>query len=82
MTIVAQGPLRLADLALMEGLNPTMLSRIAGKLEAAGLVDRVADTGDGRVVHLAASPEGRDLVAPGPGRTGRCAQRGARGLDR
>jgi DNA-binding MarR family transcriptional regulator len=62
VTIVAQGPLRLADLALMEGLNPTMLSRIAGKLEASGLVDRVADTGDGRVVHLAASPEGRKLV--------------------
>jgi DNA-binding MarR family transcriptional regulator len=46
----------------MEGLNPTMLSRIAGKLEASGLVDRVADTGDGRVVHLAASPKGRELV--------------------
>jgi DNA-binding MarR family transcriptional regulator len=62
VTIVGQGPLRLADLALMEGINPTMLSRIAGKLETSGLVDRVADTGDGRVVHLAASPKGRDLV--------------------
>jgi DNA-binding MarR family transcriptional regulator len=62
VTIVGQGPLRLADLAVMEGLNPTMLSRIAGKLEASGLVDRVADTGDGRVVHLAASPKGRELV--------------------
>ena len=62
VTIVAQGPLRLADLGLMEGLNPTMLSRIAGKLEASGLVERVADTGDGRVVHLAASPEGQELV--------------------
>jgi DNA-binding MarR family transcriptional regulator len=62
VTIVGQGPLRLADLALMEGLNPTMLSRIAGKLEGSGLVDRVADTGDGRVVHLAASQKGRDLV--------------------
>jgi DNA-binding MarR family transcriptional regulator len=62
VTIVGQGPLRLADLALMEGINPTMLSRIAGKLEASGLVDRVADTGDGRVVHLSASPEGRELV--------------------
>src|ERR1700691_823112 len=56
VTLVAEGPLRLAQLALMEGLNPTMLSRIAGKLEASGLVDRAADTGDGRVVHLAASP--------------------------
>jgi DNA-binding MarR family transcriptional regulator len=63
VTLVAEGPLRLADLALMEGLNPTMLSRIAGKLEASGLVDRAADTGDGRVVHLAASPQGRELVS-------------------
>ena len=62
VTIVSQGPLRLADLALMEGLNPTMLSRIAGKLETSGLVERVADTGDGRVVHLAASQKGRELV--------------------
>jgi len=62
VTIVGQGPLRLADLAVMEGINPTMLSRIAGKLEASGLVERVADTSDGRVVHLAASPGGRALV--------------------
>ena len=62
VTIVAQGPLRLTDLAVMEGLNHTMLSRIAGKLEDSGLVERAADTGDGRVVHLAASHQGRELV--------------------
>jgi DNA-binding MarR family transcriptional regulator len=62
VTIVGQGPLRLADLAVMEGLNPTMLSRIVGKLEAFGLVDRETDAGDGRVVHVAASRKGRDLV--------------------
>jgi DNA-binding MarR family transcriptional regulator len=62
VTIVGHGPLRLAELAASEGLNPTMLSRIAGKLEASGLVDRVADTSDGRVVHLGASSKGRELV--------------------
>jgi DNA-binding MarR family transcriptional regulator len=62
VTIVGQGPSRLAELAAREGLNPTMLSRIAGKLEASGLVDRVADTSDGRVVHLAASRKGKELV--------------------
>jgi DNA-binding MarR family transcriptional regulator len=62
VTIVGQGPLRLAELAAREGINPTMLSRIAGKLEATDLVDRVADTGDGRVIHLAASEKGRELV--------------------
>jgi DNA-binding MarR family transcriptional regulator len=62
VTIVGQGPLRLAELAAMEGINPTMLSRIAGKLEGFGLVDRVTDAGDGRVIHLAASEKGRELV--------------------
>ena len=61
-TIVGRGPLRHADLALIEGLNPTMLSRIIGKLEASGLATRLADSGDGRVVHVAATKKGRDLV--------------------
>jgi DNA-binding MarR family transcriptional regulator len=62
VTIVGRGPLRHADLAIMEGLNPTMLSRIIGKLETAGLVARLADSGDGRVVHVAATKMGRDLL--------------------
>jgi DNA-binding MarR family transcriptional regulator len=62
VTIVGRGPLRLADLAELEGLNPTMLSRVIGKLEAAALVARLADAGDGRVVHVAATKKGRDLV--------------------
>ena len=62
-TIVRLGPVRLSDLAADEGLNPTMLSRIAGKLEAASLVTRTQDAADGRVIHLSASRSGRDLVA-------------------
>jgi DNA-binding MarR family transcriptional regulator len=62
-TIVKRGPLRHAEIAVIEGLNPTMLSRIVGKLEAAGLVTRLADPADGRVVHVAATKKGRDLVA-------------------
>jgi DNA-binding MarR family transcriptional regulator len=61
-TLVRVGPVRLSDLATTEGLNPTMLSRIAAKLEAASLVARTPDRSDGRVVHLAAAPAGRDLV--------------------
>ncbi len=60
--IVRLGPVRLSDLAATEGLNPTMLSRIAGKLEAASLVVRTSDPADGRVVHLAAAEGGRELV--------------------
>ena len=61
-TIVNRGPVRHAELAVIEGLNPTMLSRIVGKLETGGLVTRLADTVDGRVVHVAATKRGRDLV--------------------
>jgi DNA-binding MarR family transcriptional regulator len=61
-TVVRLGPVRLSDLATEEGLNPTMLSRIAGKLEAAGLLVRAADATDGRVAVVSASDDGLRLV--------------------
>jgi len=63
VTLVQHSPLRHAELAALEGLNPTMLSRVVGKLEARGLATRLADDADGRVVHVAVTKEGRDLVA-------------------
>ena len=57
-TIVKRGPLRHSEVAAIEGLNPTMLSQIVGKLEGFGLVARLADTADGRVVHVAATKKG------------------------
>lgn len=35
-----QGPLSLSELAAIEGLNPTMVSRIVGKLDDLGLISR------------------------------------------
>ena len=61
-TVVGRGPLRLTELAELEGLHPTMLSRVVGKLELGGLVTRSSDPVDGRVVHVAAARPGRDLV--------------------
>jgi DNA-binding MarR family transcriptional regulator len=58
MAIARSGTLRLSDLAREEGLNPTMLSRIVAKLEAAGMVARMSDPQDARVIHLSATPEG------------------------
>jgi DNA-binding MarR family transcriptional regulator len=60
-SIVRRGPLRLSELAAEEGLNPTMLSRIVGHLEAAKLVIRTPDAQDARVVHLAVTAEGSAL---------------------
>ena len=43
MAIARSGSIRLSDLASEERLNPTMVSRIIAKLEAAGMVTRTPD---------------------------------------
>lgn len=58
-TVVRRGPLGLSELAGLERLNPSMLSRIAGHLEANGLVERIADERDGRAASLSATDKGR-----------------------
>jgi DNA-binding MarR family transcriptional regulator len=57
--IVARGPLGLGELAEIEGLNPTMLSRVIGKLQSMGLIDRVRDPDDLRSVTVVSSAAGR-----------------------
>jgi DNA-binding MarR family transcriptional regulator len=56
--IAARGPLGLAQLAELEGLNPTMLSRVIGALTSAGLIVRQPDPADLRAWQVAATPEG------------------------
>jgi DNA-binding MarR family transcriptional regulator len=57
--VVGRGPLGLAELTELEGLNPTMLSRVVSKLDRDGLVHRLADPGDQRAVQVAATDAGR-----------------------
>src|SRR5580698_11259828 len=38
--VTNRGPLGLTDLTEIEGLNPTMLSRVVGKLDSFGLIRR------------------------------------------
>jgi DNA-binding MarR family transcriptional regulator len=52
---------RVSDLADVLGLNPTLLSRIVGKLEDRELVSREQDTDDRRVAHVSVTPQGREL---------------------
>ncbi len=61
LTVVRHGPLRLADLATIESINPTMLSRITGALTERGLIRRTPDTADRRVALVQATPEGRRM---------------------
>ncbi len=61
-TVVRRGPIRLSDLAAAEGVNPTMLSRIAGQLVDAGLLERSSDPADGRAALVSATTRGRRLA--------------------
>lgn len=60
-TIASLGPVGISELADIEGLNPTMLSRVVGKLEESGLVVRAATEADRRAVQVQTTPAGRSL---------------------
>jgi DNA-binding MarR family transcriptional regulator len=57
--IAIRGPLSLAELTEIEGLNPTMLSRVVGKLDSFGLISRLRDPEDFRAARVEVTPEGR-----------------------
>jgi DNA-binding MarR family transcriptional regulator len=54
----ARGPLGLAELTELEGLNPTMLSRIVRALDERGLIRRLPDPSDMRAARVEVTPEG------------------------
>jgi DNA-binding MarR family transcriptional regulator len=53
-----RGPLGLAELTELEGLNPTMVSRIIKVLDERGLIRRTPDPNDMRAARLEATPAG------------------------
>ncbi|MBO0803166.1 MAG: MarR family transcriptional regulator [Nocardiopsaceae bacterium] len=57
----SSGPIGLAELAGLEGVNPTMLSRIVKVLDERGLVRRLPDPKDMRAARLEATPAGEQL---------------------
>ncbi|UQX87592.1 MarR family transcriptional regulator [Jatrophihabitans telluris] len=60
-TVVRRGPLSASELAELEGINPTMLSRVIGKLEQAGLLTRTPDPDDRRALQIQATAAGQRL---------------------
>jgi len=56
--IVARGPLSLADLGDIEGLNPTMVSRVVGRLHAMNLIIRIPGPSDLRKASVTATATG------------------------
>lgn len=62
-SVVRHGSVGIGELATIAGLNPTMLSRVIGKLDDAGLIKRVPDPSDGRAALVEPTPAGRRLRA-------------------
>jgi DNA-binding MarR family transcriptional regulator len=54
-----RGPLSLSELTELEGLNPTMVSRVIGRLVSLGLIQRLRDPDDFRVGRVEVTPGGR-----------------------
>jgi DNA-binding MarR family transcriptional regulator len=60
-TIMRMGPLGLGEVAEIESVNPTMLSRITAQMCDAGLIHREASPGDRRAALVKATPAGRRM---------------------
>jgi DNA-binding MarR family transcriptional regulator len=62
LTLVrVRGPLGLAELTDLEGLNPTMLSRIVKVLDERGLIRRMPDPSDMRAARVEVTPAGEQV---------------------
>jgi DNA-binding MarR family transcriptional regulator len=57
-TISVHAPVRVGDLAALEGVSAPALSRAIANLEAAGFVERLPDPDDARAHRLVPSPKG------------------------
>jgi DNA-binding MarR family transcriptional regulator len=62
LNTVRNGPIRLAEVADQEGLNPTLLSRTVAHLAQVGLVTRKPDETDRRSAWLDATPAGHEVA--------------------
>jgi DNA-binding MarR family transcriptional regulator len=61
-TVDRLGPLRLGDLAAVEGIAPSTLTRLVTVLEERGYVERCPVPGDARASTLAIAPAGHEVL--------------------
>jgi DNA-binding MarR family transcriptional regulator len=59
--VVFRGPLSLSELADLEGLNPTMLSRVVGRLQELELIRRIPDPADLRSASVTSTGAGQHV---------------------
>jgi DNA-binding MarR family transcriptional regulator len=57
--ISSREPVSLSELGELEGLNPTMLSRVVSKLHSLGLIDRIPDPADLRSASVISTTAGK-----------------------
>ena len=62
-TIVVSGPVRVGDLATIEGVRAPSMTRIVDALVGAGTAERVPDPADGRACLVRATTAGTDMIA-------------------
>jgi MarR family transcriptional regulator, 2-MHQ and catechol-resistance regulon repressor len=62
LTRAPEGHLRLTDLAGSLMLSSSGTTRLVDRIEAAGLIERVACPGDRRVVHVGLTEQGEELL--------------------
>jgi DNA-binding MarR family transcriptional regulator len=61
-TVGHSGPMRLGDLAAVEGIAPSTLTRLVTALEDSGYVRRFPDPTDARASTLAITAQGQDVL--------------------
>jgi DNA-binding MarR family transcriptional regulator len=62
LSVDRRGMTRISEVAELEALNPTLLSRTISTLVDAGLLDRVSDAGDRRAAWVEVTDEGHRLA--------------------
>jgi DNA-binding MarR family transcriptional regulator len=62
-TLERSGPCRLTWLAAREGVTQPAMTQLITRLQDAGLVDRAADSADGRVTQIGLTDDGRAMLA-------------------
>lgn len=62
-TLEQSGPLRLTELAALEGVTQPAMTQVVSRLAEAGLAGRAADPADGRVVLVHITDAGREAIA-------------------
>lgn len=66
--VVHSGGVTFGELAAIEQVGPSAITKVAKQLEHAGLVVRVTDDGDRRVQRLCATAAGKTLLSRGQAR--------------